>query len=42
MVGISRTSGPRRCPMPRQGSLPVPPRALWQREPFCSTSFGRS
>jgi hypothetical protein len=42
MVGISRKSGPRRCPMPRQGSLPAPPRALRQRESFRSTSFGRS
>ena len=42
MVGISRKSGPRRCVMPRQGSLSVPPRALRQREPFCSTNSGRS
>jgi hypothetical protein len=42
MVGISRKSGPRRCPMSRQGSLPVPPRALRQRESFRSTSSGRS
>jgi hypothetical protein len=42
MVGVSRQSGPRRCPMSRQGSLPVPPRALRQRESFRSTSFGRS
>ena len=27
MVRIPSKSGPRRCPMPRQGSLPVPPRA---------------
>jgi hypothetical protein len=42
MVRIPRKSGPRRCPMPRQGSLPVPPRAHWQRTSFCWTSSGRS
>lgn len=42
MVGISRKSGPRRCVMPRQGSLSVPPRALRQRELFRSTNSGRS
>jgi len=42
MVGISRKSAPRRSVMPRQGSLSVPPRALRQREPFRSTSSGRS
>jgi hypothetical protein len=30
MVGISHKSGPRRSVMPRQGSLPVPPRARLQ------------
>ena len=42
MVGIARNSGRRRSPMPRQGSLPAPPRAPWQRESFRSTNFGRS
>ena len=42
MVRIPRKSGPRRCPMPRQGSLPVPPRARRQRPSFCSTNSGRS
>jgi hypothetical protein len=42
MVGISRKTGPRRCVMPRQGSLSVPPRAAGQREPFPSTNFGHS
>ena len=44
MVGISRNSGQsrRRNPMPRQGSLPAPPRAPWQRESFRSTNSGRS
>jgi hypothetical protein len=41
MVGISRKSGPRRCVMPRQGSLPTPPRALRKREWFPSTDSGR-
>jgi IS66 Orf2 like protein len=42
MVGISRKTDPRRCFMPRQGSLSVPPRARPQREPFYSTNFGHS
>jgi hypothetical protein len=42
MVRISRKSGPRRCLMPRQGSLPVPPRAQWQKESFDSTNSGHS
>jgi hypothetical protein len=42
MVRIPPESGPRRCFMPRQGSLPVPPRAQRQRESFCSKSSGRS
>ncbi len=42
MVGIPRKHDPRRCVMPRQGSLSVPPRALRQREVFHSTNSGRS
>jgi hypothetical protein len=42
MVAISRKSGPRRCIVPRQGSLSVPPRALRRRESFRSINSGRS
>jgi hypothetical protein len=41
MVGIPRKYDPRRCVMPRQGSLSVPPRALRQRGVFHSTNSGR-
>jgi hypothetical protein len=42
MVGVSRKSGSRRRLMSGQGRPSVPPRALRQRESFCSTSFGHS
>ena len=42
MVGIPGKCDPRRCVMPRQGSLSVPPRALRQRGVFHSTNSGRS
>jgi hypothetical protein len=42
MVGISHKSNSRRRVMPGQGSPSVPPRAMWQRESFHSTSSGHS